>query len=569
MVKNKRAIAEGLMSKSRLPSSILALTLGLIFAGYNSAQASRYSSETVSLASEDRLGDAAIFQYYTVNASWQTFFRIINTSSDAIVAKVRFREAANSREVLDFEIALSPYDMWVGWTDNDALSDGEPGIRTNDTSCVFPPPDTSPVEGEGWETLDDSTNLIGVSFKARAFTDPYDDGAGIEPLTRKSEGHLEVIGVSSYDSDGSDDDEARFVAQVSHNAVTGKPNDCQGAYFSYLNSEDDGDDVDNVLAANAYLINVPTGQGAGYDPEMLKNCASRSLRDLAVETNTNPDLDNCDATAQWGRWYSDYSRYSYWGWRAGRLKQKGRASYGEMGNITPVTGGIDRVSEALMRRSVINEWAASNNPASVVTDVYTQWVLTFPTKHYYVDLQDDAVPTDDISPTLVETEPEAFAPFSQWFQEGDERGTSCEPYTISMYNREERAPAFTSPAPNIPGELCYQTNVLTFNERYVDQGLASAFTVIVDPLNFPTDYDGDVSERGWAELTFTGVGTDDGLPGRSRSNYSRSSYYGLPVTGFMFTAYNISTGNNLTAINAHKYTRDDGRDAYQRYYYWD
>ena len=71
------------------------------------------------LNNDDGLGDAAVFQYFTAKNNWQTFFRLINTSADVVVVKVRFREAANSREILDFEVALSPYDMWAGWTDKD------------------------------------------------------------------------------------------------------------------------------------------------------------------------------------------------------------------------------------------------------------------------------------------------------------------------------------------------------------------------------------------------------------------------------------------------------------------
>ncbi len=196
-------------------------------------------AHAVYLANDDGLGDAAVYQYYTAKSGWQTFFRVINTSTDAVVIKVRFREAANSREVLDFEVALSPNDMWTGWTDANAIGDGRPGIKTNDTSCVFPRPGQSFPNDEGFVSLDPSTNLIGAVFKDRAYTGVYDD-SGPDAATRLSEGHIEVIGVSSYSSDGSDNDEARFVGAVSHNGATGKPNDCASAQFDYLNSNDAG-----------------------------------------------------------------------------------------------------------------------------------------------------------------------------------------------------------------------------------------------------------------------------------------------------------------------------------------
>ena len=251
-------------------------------------------AHAVYLANDDGLGDAAVYQYYTAKSGWQTFFRVINTSTDAVVIKVRFREAANSREVLDFEVALSPNDMWTGWTDANAIGDGRPGIKTNDTSCVFPRPGQSFPNDEGFVSLDPSTNLIGAVFKDRAYTGVYDDN-GPDAATRLSEGHIEVIGVSSYSSDGSDNDEARFVGAVSHNGATGKPNDCASAQFDYLNSNDAGNDVPDVLGANAYIVNLASGQGAGYDPDILGACSETSLRNLAVASDTNPDLDNCVA----------------------------------------------------------------------------------------------------------------------------------------------------------------------------------------------------------------------------------------------------------------------------------
>ena len=69
-----------------------------------------------------------------------------------MAVKVRFREQANSREVLDFTVFLSPNDMWQAWTDRHAVprdwapdesrwsieNGWVPGIRTTDTSCIVP-----------------------------------------------------------------------------------------------------------------------------------------------------------------------------------------------------------------------------------------------------------------------------------------------------------------------------------------------------------------------------------------------------------------------------------------------
>jgi len=647
----------------QFPRRALALALASVVAG---AATLSTPAHAVSLANDTRLGDAALFQYYTAKAGWQTFFRIINTSNDAIVVKVRFREAANSREVLNFEVALSPNDMWAGWTDANVLP-GQPGIKTNDTSCVFPLPGQSNPNGEGFITLDPTTNLIGALFKDRAFTGVYDDN-GPDAALRLSEGHIEVIGVARYRSaggtGGTNNAEARFVDNVRHNAATGKPNDCanaQAAYLDLASPSNAGVDVPNVLAANAYMVNIGSGQGAGYDPDILAGCRSilqPSLRNEAVASDTNPDLDSCDPglftdvagaavnQALWngltpipvttfirqadvnndgviGGLYNfdtnndgtcdlvdqpedNVPQSVYDAAQKGlidpsvpgaecyqivdstpinpppvrltatetvqavepwRLKQKGdivdRTDPLNPTNAYPVVGGVDWVSSLFMAQSVINEWAASNNPGNIITDYYTQWVLTFPTKDYYVDLQDDANLLDDISPTLAAfplpvNPPEAFSPFWQAFATGaglatgNEPGQSCEPITVDMWNREERFSQFTSPAPAPENSLCWETNVLTFNDRYADSGLDSDFTTVIDQTWLPTNFDGTVAERGWARVTFDGfaavnTGLVTGFGGVQ---------YGLPVTGFLFSVY--ETGNaatNHAAINAHKYER--------------
>jgi hypothetical protein len=635
----------------------LAVALASILAG----SAALTTPAQAVVLTQDELGDAIIYQYYTAKNGWQTFFRIINTSPDAVVVKVRFREAANSREVLDFEVALSPEDMWTGWTDANALGDGRPGIRSNDTSCVFPLVGQSFPNDEGFKWLNRDNHLYGALFKDRAFTGVYDDNGPYADDTarRMAEGHFEIIGIASYPSTGSADG---FAHAISHNGATGEPNDCQTAYRMYQLGDDgrgglSDQDVDNVLAANAYLVNIASGQGAGYDPNVLADCstARRGLRALAVATDTSPDLDDCDA-GLWGRggvainqalWdgttpppitttiyqvdavgvegppgdgrftgsfsadidgdgqctvangvdetniqENDVPQEVYDAarstptllieagrnddqncdfivadsnpnpdagalltdtrtertFRPWRIKQKG-----QLIDQTPVVGGVDWVSSQFMATSVINEWAADFNPDAVITDYFTQWVVTFPTKHYYVDLQDDLNLADDISPTLAATVPESFAPFVQIFPGN---GRSCEPVTIEMWNREERWSAFTSPAPTPEDSLCWETNVVTFNDRYQDAGLDSDFGFVIDELWLPTNYDGTVAERGWARMTFDGFGaTRTGLTAPFDG-----PFLGLPVTGFLFSVYETgAAATNHTAINAHKYVRERGR----------
>ena len=62
----------------------------------------------------DGLGQALIFPYYTARAGHFTAISVINTQNNTKLVKVRFLEGRNSREVLDFNLFLSPADIWTG-----------------------------------------------------------------------------------------------------------------------------------------------------------------------------------------------------------------------------------------------------------------------------------------------------------------------------------------------------------------------------------------------------------------------------------------------------------------------
>ena len=162
---------------------------------------------------------------------------------------------------------------------------------------------------------------------------------------------------------------------------------------------------------------------------------------------------------------------------------------------------------------------------------------------------------------------------------GTPNGKSCEPFRLRMWNREEASSRFLSPGPDTPVYLCWETNVIVYNDKYEFRGLDSQFGIVIPEALFPVDpSDGTPipvkSERGWASLDFydgssplgTGVGltieqrrhlNDVGYWG-GNTNAQRRDLAGLPVTGFMFSVYNTNTQvRNHTTINSHKYRREE------------
>ena len=81
------------------------------------------------------LGDAAFIPYYTVQEDWVTGVHITNTSRQTQVVKIRLRRAEDSVDVLDFNLILSPEDVWAGTIRGD---DEEMRFVTEDNSCTAP-----------------------------------------------------------------------------------------------------------------------------------------------------------------------------------------------------------------------------------------------------------------------------------------------------------------------------------------------------------------------------------------------------------------------------------------------
>ena len=129
------------------------------------------SAHAVNLAT-DGLGDVLLYSYYTARNGWNSLIHITNTSNVATVAlKVRFQEAQNTRDVLDFTLVLSPNDVWTGYVTN---TDGGPRLKqsSGETSCISP---IIPASGFRFST--------------------FGFGGGSDPasVARTEEGHVTVI----------------------------------------------------------------------------------------------------------------------------------------------------------------------------------------------------------------------------------------------------------------------------------------------------------------------------------------------------------------------------------------
>lgn len=116
------------MKKNVLALSIAAMIGGLGFAGSASAALS---------VTESGSGHMLLVPYYTAQNGNMSVFHVVNTdTSNGKAVKVRFRGAANSDDVLDFQVFMSPGDVWTAAVTQGA--DGVANLVTADGTCTLP-----------------------------------------------------------------------------------------------------------------------------------------------------------------------------------------------------------------------------------------------------------------------------------------------------------------------------------------------------------------------------------------------------------------------------------------------
>ena len=81
-------------------------------------------------------GDLALVPYYTVRGQWVTGIHIVNTSEYTQVVKFRFRRATDGMNALDFNVVMSPRDVYAGFLSDD--QNGNISWASPDSTCTAP-----------------------------------------------------------------------------------------------------------------------------------------------------------------------------------------------------------------------------------------------------------------------------------------------------------------------------------------------------------------------------------------------------------------------------------------------
>lgn len=457
----------------------------------------------------DGLGQVLIYPYYTVRGGNGTLLSVVNTTSEGKAVKVRFLEGLDSREVLDFNLYLSMYDVWVA----QVYDNGSGGaVATTDNSCTVPA----------------FTQSLGNGVKAQPFSNlgyaqgPYGAKQGTDggdtSLDRTREGYVELIemGVVTNATKGS-------LTAITH--VSGVPAKCSqvvgawspGGYWVSNPNIDISAPTGGLFGAGS-VINVGAGTIAAYDADAVDGFSATSL-------HTGPgDLFPNLSQANWPSAGNSATSYVF---NDGTLVT---STYNSLGGGI---GTINAVSSVFTAEDVYNEFVTD-----ATVGASSEWVVTFPTKRFYVD------------PAIVGTDSSDYLPpFEQVFD-----GESCFTVGLVYTDREENRPVgsigFSPPPITGSNALCYESSVITFNQSGVEPGVPSA--VLASDLATNVDTSGYSS--GWLDLSFPDA-QEALLP-----SVEGNIFNGTPVTGFLVTNYvnaNVTPGvlSNYSGLYRHRFQR--------------
>src|SRR5689334_3189744 len=410
------------------------------------------TAEAVFIA-PNRTGQALVFPYYTVQNSgtnsWNTYISVVNTTSEAKAVKVRILEGRTSAEVLDFNLFLSPNDVWTAAIVPSDSSDTSAGrIVTADASCTAPP---IPSGGEPFRNTQYVAQAAGL-------------GRGLD---RTREGYIEMIEMASLTG--------ATATAITH--VNGVPDDCTVVQTNATAAIiADSFPPSGGLTGTGTLINVNNGMDAGYKPDALE--AFSDSVNYTGPGSTSPSLQDSSPPT---------SVYFNSGFNAGSLGGSIFATVYRSDFLSPFAGltdGAMATASVFMHETVMNEYVLDTGTASL-----TDWVVTQPIKSAFVSTAT------------------AFPPYTNALTASG----ACETVSFQYFDREERSAQAGgidfSPLPpaGAPNSICWESTVLSIRNGASHMPTDAAVSGVLGSRNTTSVNITDTFQNGWAALTFIGT----------------------------------------------------------------
>jgi hypothetical protein len=373
------------------------------------------------------VGQVLVFPYYTANLGQNTLITLVNSTDRTKAIKARFRESYNGRVAVSFNIYLSPHDTWVGAVFG---LDGVVGVGSVDTSCTAPTFVAGPP----------SVSFPIAPFSTIFFTGAYADTGPVD-INRLLEGHFEFFEMGEVSSDAHG-----FQTDIAH--VNGVPHDCAaiaaawntGVWASGGNT--DMSPPTGGLYGSSAIVDVSNGTYFALPPTVIDGFSATAQHTAPFESA--PDFDT--ATAVDGSVAATVDV-------GGQLLQLHYAD------------SVDAVSALLMTTQQMNEYEIDPTAGA-----RTDWVATFPTKHFYVDSLHSQSPS--------------LSPFEEFFGARSD-GESCVDFELSIFDRDERTftpyscPWECPPPPEPRKPFCHETSVVQLSSK--GSALRTNATEVFDP----------------------------------------------------------------------------------------
>jgi hypothetical protein len=440
------------------------------------------------------VGHILTVPYFTTQGANATLLNLINTDTvNGKAVKLRFRGAANSDDIFDITIYLSPGDMW---TANVSAKGDLSALTTNDTSCTLP--SIADIKAQGGLFKTGRVNPTNSNAETR-------------------EGYIEILNTADIPENYT---AGSLFSAIKH--VAGKA-PCTASVMDLQANELVPNDTKHDPKVRGY--SWPTGGlTANWVIVNTADMASFSGEAVAVRAEAvNAGVaSNGAGNLVWFPQTTDAPTY-----RAGQTVATFTAdpvlqgSTGLVANYdfpdlsTPYTTGVtsaaqaNNLAAALATKSVVNEYLVGGD-----ANFSTDWVFSSPTRRYAVGV--------DYAAKALAFNGGVNAHYSS-------ANTTLNTATLQAcvtpggamkgYSREEDTQSTFVISPDTALKLCGETSVLTFGANKV---LNAAIASRLVPVNYA---------EGWMSIGTTGLGA------------------GLPVIGF---AAAKTKGSNLGGTCMHR-----------------
>lgn len=531
-----------------MKKNVLALSIAALVAGFaGSAHAVLPAAGVVDPTGADATalqfgntgtGHMLVVPYFSTQNGNSTLLSIINTdATNGKAVKVRFRGAANSDDVYDFQVFLSPGDVWTA--NVSAGADGKSYLTTNDASCTKPakatlnstpfvvtrlnPAATADAKAnntrEGYIEIFNMADIVKPAAGTVNLYTSIKHKNGVAPCSNIAADPLNGIaaGSNAWTDINTDKSVADLTALGMANPTTG-------------------------LAANWTIINVPKAvawSGAAAAIEAVKGAPAAPAKGNVVYF---PQTSTPITGAAAGVFTADPLIQ-------GSLINSALYDLPDMSTPYVLTGAAapavtpevqaGALATAIAAKSVANEfWTEPTISAA------TDWVFSMPTRRYAVAV--DYKAADPIIAGAVKPAPVYNGGNVAHFVAGNTAMSGdklcVKGITNSPWDREERQPATPDDvviSPSEPGDpvlFCGETSVLSFNNGGAATSAVLSANVAVKDIEVGYT-------NGWMKLT---------TPGATNA--------GLPVLGQAFvSAFNpgvsAGTAGNFNMGWSHRYTR--------------